>query len=132
VLVAEACNHNRITEACNDIGLVQIPRALEKLGDVGAENPRVKKKHIELVHAFGRELPELRSSSSSNANNPPRPPFDLAIHCGGCLIDSQAMRARMNELRDAGVPVTNYGLLLSAAAAPEAFRRVVEPWGLDV
>ena len=28
VLVAEACNHNRITQACNDIGLVQIPRAL--------------------------------------------------------------------------------------------------------
>ena len=30
VLVAEACNHNRITQACNDIGLVQIPKALEK------------------------------------------------------------------------------------------------------
>ena len=30
VLVAEACNHNRITQACNDIGLVQIPKALKK------------------------------------------------------------------------------------------------------
>ena len=45
------------------------------------------------------------------------------------MIDSQAMRARLRELRSAGVPVTNYGLLLSAAASPEAFERVVRPWG---
>jgi hypothetical protein len=60
------------------------------------------------------------------------PPFDLAVHCGGCLIDSQAMRARLRELREAGVPITNYGLLLSAAASPEAFERVVMPWGVEV
>ena len=24
VLIAEACNHNRITEMCNDIGMVQV------------------------------------------------------------------------------------------------------------
>lgn len=117
---------------------MQIPRALEKLDVGGGGKSSAKlhaKKHIELVHAFGRELPELRSlspssSSPSPSSNPARPPFDLAIHCGGCLIDSQAMRARLKELREAGVPVTNYGLLLSAAAAPEAFRRVVEPWGI--
>ena len=26
VLVAEACNHNRITDICNDIGMVQVRR----------------------------------------------------------------------------------------------------------
>jgi hypothetical protein len=36
-------------------------------------------KSVELVHAFGRELPEMSSEM---------PPFDLAVHCGGCLIDS--------------------------------------------
>lgn len=114
VLVAEACNHNRITQACNDIGLVQIPNALEKL-DGG--------KSVELVHTFGRELPEMSSKT---------PSFQLAVHCGGCLIDSQAMRARLRELRKAGVPVTNYGLLLSAAAGIEAFERVVAPWGIEL
>lgn len=67
----------------------------------------------------------MRSSSEN-----PAPFFDLAVHCGGCLIDSQAMRARLRELTSAGVPVTNYGLLLSAAAGLEAFERVVAPWGI--
>lgn len=44
VLVAEACNHNRITDNCNDIGMVQIPQKLEKLCGKG----------LKLEHAFGR------------------------------------------------------------------------------
>jgi hypothetical protein len=32
----------------------------------------------------------------------------------------------------AGVPVTNYGLFLSWVQAPEAMRRVLEPWGVDM
>ena len=45
---------------------------------------------------------------------------------------SQAMRARLRELKEVGVPVTNYGLLLSAAAGIEAFERVVLPWGVEL
>lgn len=44
VLIAEACNHNRITDHCNDIGMVQIPRKLEALCGKG----------LALEHAFGR------------------------------------------------------------------------------
>jgi len=44
VLIAEACNHNRITDHCNDIGMVQIPRALERMCGKG----------LALEHAFGR------------------------------------------------------------------------------
>eukprot|EP00878_Enallax_costatus_P022609 GHUV01024001.1.p1 GENE.GHUV01024001.1~~GHUV01024001.1.p1 ORF type:complete len:153 (+),score=1.76 GHUV01024001.1:434-892(+) len=44
VLIAEACNHNRITDNCNDIGMVQIPQKLEKLCGKG----------LKLEHAFGR------------------------------------------------------------------------------
>jgi hypothetical protein len=44
VLIAEACNHNRITDHCNDIGMVQIPNALT----------RVCGKGLVLEHAFGR------------------------------------------------------------------------------
>jgi len=46
VLISEACNHNRITQVCEDIGTVQIPKHLKKrVGD------------IQIDHAFGREFP---------------------------------------------------------------------------
>jgi hypothetical protein len=32
----------------------------------------------------------------------------------------------------AGVGVTNYGLLLSYAASPCAFEKAIEPWGAEV
>lgn len=48
VLIAEACNHNRITDACNDIGMVQIPDALRKLVSSDGSGSLV------IEHAFGR------------------------------------------------------------------------------
>jgi hypothetical protein len=44
VLIAEACNHNRITDNCNDIGMVQIPSKLQKIVGPG----------VKIEHAFGR------------------------------------------------------------------------------
>lgn len=45
VLIAEACNHNRITADCNDIGMVQLPDKLKKM--TGGQGPVIE-------HAFGR------------------------------------------------------------------------------
>ena len=45
VLIAEACNHNRITSDCNDIGMVQLPSKLRAM--CGGAGP-------EIDHAFGR------------------------------------------------------------------------------
>ena len=45
------------------------------------------------------------------------------------MIDRQKVRARLRALASSGVPVTNYGLLLAAAASRGAFERVVAPWG---
>ncbi|GAB4823876.1 hypothetical protein N2152v2_010922 [Parachlorella kessleri] len=115
VLIAEACNHNRITEMCNDIGMVQIPRKIEQQRGVG----------IQLEHAFGREFPELDDTESGGLRR-----FALAIHCGGCMVDHQKIRARISDLKEAGVPVTNYGLLLSYAHSPQALERALAPWGL--
>ncbi|EFN57384.1 hypothetical protein CHLNCDRAFT_142788 [Chlorella variabilis] len=92
VLVAEACNHNRITDICNDIGMVQIPEKIEAQGGRG----------VVVDHAFGREFPEL----------------DAEEHCVNAV------------LQEAGVPVTNYGLLLSYAHSPAALERAMKPWGL--
>lgn len=104
VLIAEACNHDRMTE---DIGTVQIPGKLEAL------HPG-----ITVDHSFGREFPnpgELRS-------------YNLVIHCGGCMINRQKLGARVGRLAEASVPITNYGFALSWFEGARVLRRVLEPW----
>lgn len=54
--------------------------------------------------------------------------YKLVIHCGGCMIDPQKMRARVRETIDSGTPITNYGLLLSYCHDPAALERVLAPW----
>ena len=49
VLVAEACNHNRITDTCNDIGMVQLPQQIN----------RHCSRATAVDHAFGREFPDM-------------------------------------------------------------------------
>lgn len=67
----------------------------------------------------------------------PTPPglgkYDLVLHCGACMIDHQKVRARLSDLKEAHVPVTNYGLLLAYAHHGEgALKRVLAPWGVKV
>jgi [FeFe] hydrogenase H-cluster maturation GTPase HydF len=107
VLIAEACNHSRIGE---DIGTVQIPAYFKKqFPDVIIE------------HNFGREFIENQSLSQ----------YKLIIHCGGCMISTQKMLARINELESIGVPFTNYGVLLSYMQGETALKKVLQPWGLS-
>lgn len=105
VLICEACNHDRIQD---DIGVVQIPRHIRRLfGD-----------SVAIEHSFGREY------TTKNLTD-----YDLVIHCGGCMLDQQAMQARLADIEATGVPITNYGLLLSWVQSPSALARVLEPWG---
>ncbi len=104
VLIVEACNHDRIAE---DIGTVQIP------GKLRAVCPGVK-----VHHAFGREFPTPEELSE----------YSLVIHCGGCMISSQKLSARISRLARAGVPVTNYGIVLAWLEGPEILDRVLKPW----
>ncbi len=104
ILIAEACNHSRIKE---DIGTVQIPRFL--------------KKHypgIIIDHSFGREFDE-----KGNLNE-----YKLVVHCGGCMITPQKMAARLRDLEATGVPITNYGILLSYFQGERTLDRVLIPW----
>jgi biotin synthase-like enzyme len=75
VLVAEACNHNRITELCNDIGMVQIPQKLQAAvsGGNGGSGDDDESRRVIVEHAFGREFPEIENLDK----------FALAVHCGG-------------------------------------------------
>lgn len=81
-----------------------------------------------LLPLLCREYPELSGAADGAASSPK---FKLALHCGGCMIDAQKMRARIADMEDAGVPVTNYGLFLSYVQSPDALRRVLEPWGVQ-
>ena len=104
VLIAEACNHDRIAE---DIGTVQLPRKLEQAVP-----------GLRFDHAFGREFPDPEELQQ----------YAVAIHCGGCMIRPQKLLARVQRLCDAGIPVTNYGLALSWYEGSRTLGRVLEPW----
>ncbi|CAM9301530.1 unnamed protein product [Discosporangium mesarthrocarpum] len=114
VLVAEACNHLRIPDKCDDIGMVQIPRGLRNLLPEG--------QNLEIDHAFGREFSEVEDLAK----------YALVVHCGGCMIDRQKVRARIEDCQDAGVPLTNYGILFSYFHSQRALERVLRPWGLHL
>ncbi len=105
ILIAEACNHNRIKE---DIGTYQIPLKL---------NNYFGKKKIQINHAFGRDF------ASYNLND-----YKLIIHCGGCMLDKQSMQARIKDLEKSKVPITNYGIILAYLNSKEAFSRVIKPF----
>ena len=88
VLIAEACTHHRQPD---DIGNVQIPRWLRQL--VGGD--------LRFSWSSGQDFPVETSG------------FDLVVHCGGCMVNRQEMLSRVRRAREAGVPMTNYGVLLA-------------------
>ena len=89
VLISEGCTHHR---QCEDIGTVKIPRAIKK--HTGLEN-------IEFVFTQGGAFPEDLT------------PYDLVVHCGGCMLNEREILYRAKCAKDAGVPITNYGTLLA-------------------
>lgn len=89
VLIAEACSHHALED---DIGRVKIPRWLRR--HVGGDL------HIE--HCQGRDFPDNLT------------PFDLVVHCGACMLTRREVLRRIELVRRAGVPITNYGLCIAA------------------
>ena len=106
VLIVEACNHSRIGE---DIGTVQIPKHFAK-----------KYPGVVIEHNFGREFQDNKHLEQ----------YKLIIHCGGCMISAQKLQARLRDLETVGVPITNYGVILSYLQGPAALERVLKPFGL--
>lgn len=88
VLIAEGCTHHR---QCNDIGTVKIPGWLKKFTG----------KNLTIETASGRDFPEDLSR------------YSLIIHCGGCMLNEREMRYRQKCAEDAGVPFTNYGIVIA-------------------
>lgn len=88
VLIAEGCTHHR---QCDDIGTVKIPRWLKKYTG----------KELVIETSSGTGFPEDLS------------PYALVIHCGGCMLNEREVRCRMQCAVDAGVPITNYGIVIA-------------------
>lgn len=88
ILMAEACTHNSSHE---DIGRVKIPNALRKYTG----------KDLEFTYSVHHDFPDNLSE------------YDLVIHCGGCMLNKKAMVTRISQCREAGVSITNYGVVLS-------------------
>ncbi len=90
VLVAESCSHHPIGE---DIGRVKIPRWLRQY--TGGE--------LEFVHCQGHDFPDRLTDCK------------LVIHCAGCVTNRREMLSRLMACREAGVPITNYGVAIALA-----------------
>ncbi|HEC02371.1 MAG TPA: [FeFe] hydrogenase H-cluster maturation GTPase HydF [Phycisphaerales bacterium] len=101
VLIAEACTHHPIGE---DIGRVKIPRWMSQY--VGG------KLHFDVFS--GSEFPENL------------PEYKLVIHCGSCMFNRRQVLARILKCREAGVPITNYGLCIAYSLG--IFERALSPF----
>ncbi len=88
MLIAEACSHHPMED---DIGRVKLPKWLE--GFLG-ELP-------EITVANGRDYPENLGD------------YKLVIHCGACMLTRNEKLIRIEKAKQAGVPITNYGIAIS-------------------
>ncbi|HWQ50539.1 MAG TPA: [FeFe] hydrogenase H-cluster maturation GTPase HydF [Terriglobales bacterium] len=88
VLIAEACTHAPLEE---DIGREKIPRMLRKRFGPG----------LSIDFVSGRDFPEDLTG------------YDLVVHCGGCMFNRKYLLSRIEAAGAAGVPMTNYGVLLA-------------------
>jgi [FeFe] hydrogenase H-cluster maturation GTPase HydF len=107
ILIAEACTHHPIGE---DIGSVKIPRWLNQY--VGGK--------LDFHNMRGRDFPDDIAG------------YKLIIHCGACMWNRREMLSRIMKSRQAGVPITNYGLTIAYSLG--IFERALEPFpaALDV
>ena len=101
VLIAEACTHHVQPE---DIGRTKIPTWLL--------NYTKKDLHYEVT--AGGDFPQDLSR------------YKLIISCGGCMVNRREIMHRIEKAKAAGVPITNYGVLMAYISG--ILERVIEPF----
>ena len=101
VLISEACTHHAQKD---DIGRVKIPNWLKKH----------TKKNLTIDVVAGKDYPEDLSK------------YKLIIHCGACMITRTEMQSRLKEAELNGIPIVNYGLIISYMHG--AIPRVLQPF----
>ena len=101
VLICEACSHHPVAD---DIGRVKIPRWMAQY--------------------TGRDLIFETYAGHDFPDDLER--FSLAVHCGACMLNRAEMLRRMKECERRGVPVTNYGVLISKVQG--VLDRIIAPF----
>ena len=101
VLIAESCTHHADAD---DIGRVKIPRWLRQY--VGSD--------LEVEVYSGRDYPDNLSE------------YKLIVHCGSCMHNRREMLSRISKAKQAGVPITNYGIAISKVQG--VLERVLTPF----
>jgi [FeFe] hydrogenase H-cluster maturation GTPase HydF len=101
ILILEACTHHPIGD---DIGRVKIPRWVgQYLG-----------RDVHFDHACGHDFPGALQA------------YQLIVHCGACMTNRREVLTRILAAREAGVPITNYGLLI--AKTQGVLPRILSPF----
>ncbi|WP_461247450.1 [FeFe] hydrogenase H-cluster maturation GTPase HydF [Treponema sp. R6D11] len=88
ILISEGCTHHR---QCDDIGTFKLPKWIKKYTG----------KEPVFEFTSGIEFPNDLSG------------YKLIIHCGGCMLNRREMMYRDHSARNAGIPMTNYGVAIS-------------------
>lgn len=101
ILIAEACSHHPIGE---DIGTVKIPRWLRQYTG----------KRLCINHVQGRDFPADIAH------------YKLVIHCAACVWNRRSILSRILQCREAGVPITNYGIAIAFTLG--IFERALKPF----
>lgn len=101
VLIAESCSHHPNQD---DIGRVKIPRWLNSF--MGRD--------VSLDIVAGRDYPD-------NIKD-----YKVIIHCGGCMLTRNEKLNRISKAHEHGVPITNYGVIISLMHG--VIERVLEPF----
>lgn len=101
VLLAEACSHHPNED---DIGRVKIPRWLREYRGID----------VQFDIYSGRDYPDDLEE------------YKVIIHCGGCMITRTEKLVRIQKAKARGLPITNYGILISHMHG--VLERVLEPF----
>jgi [FeFe] hydrogenase H-cluster maturation GTPase HydF len=104
VLIAESCSHHPIED---DIGRVKIPKWIREY----------TKKDIVFESCAGRDFPDNLKE------------YRLIVQCGGCMISRREMLSRTERAKAQGIPMTNYGVLISYLKG--VLERVLSPFDID-
>ncbi|MDR1734842.1 MAG: [FeFe] hydrogenase H-cluster maturation GTPase HydF [Oscillospiraceae bacterium] len=88
ILIAEGCTHHR---QCDDIGTVKLPRWIRAYTG----------KSFSFRTVSGWDFPEDLSDVA------------LVLHCGGCMLNDKAIKARQAIALSQGVPFANYGVMIA-------------------
>ncbi|MFP4521056.1 MAG: [FeFe] hydrogenase H-cluster maturation GTPase HydF [Fibrobacterota bacterium] len=88
VLISESCTHHPQPE---DIGRVKLPNWIKSYTG----------KELRFDTVPGGHFPEDISQ------------YSLVVQCGGCMVNRRLIISRISSCREAGVPITNYGVIIA-------------------